>query len=102
MNQTAEVTQLVFDAIREVNQQLPPQSQMAAAVDTPLVGAESPLDSLGLVNLIVAIEQHAEAKWNTSLMLFDAMATGVAESPFNTVGTLVNYISQRIAKSANA
>jgi acyl carrier protein len=102
MLQTAEVTELVFNAISEINEQLPREGHLVSKLETILIGPASPLDSLGLVNLIVTVEQDAEIKWGVALMLFDAMSAGVGETPFNTVGTLVDYINQRIAKSATA
>lgn len=59
---------------------------------TQLVGPEAVLSSLGLVSLIVDIEQTIEERWGLSLALADERAMSRRHSPFRTVGTLADYI----------
>jgi len=63
--------------------------------DTPLIGSNSVLDSLGLVNLIVDIEtEFLDEDIEISLTSENAMSSRI--SPFRTTGSLVNYIEKQI------
>jgi acyl carrier protein len=87
-----QVRDALFDALDQLNQQLPPDQQLVKSTSTPLAGADGGLDSLGLVNLIAVVEQTIEERFGVSISLFDEDALGSAE-PFATVGTLADFIS---------
>lgn len=59
---------------------------------TVLLGAEGILDSMGLVSLIVAVEQDVEDEFGKEITIADAKAMSQKNSPFRTVGSLVDYI----------
>ena len=61
-------------------------------MDTILFGGNSKLDSLGLINLIIAVEQNIEDEFNISITLADEKAMSQDESPFESVASLSNYI----------
>lgn len=81
----------IFAAIGEVNGQLPPDQQLDASESTILFGEGGMLDSLGLVNFIVAAEQQLEDQLGLSLTLADERAMAQESNPFETVGSLVDY-----------
>ena len=60
--------------------------------DLRLFGGESLLDSLGLVSLIVQIEEQIEDKYVLSVVLADEKAMSRRTSPFAKVSYLVDYI----------
>jgi len=60
--------------------------------ETPLFGSNSELDSLGLVNLIVSVEQYIEDAFHVVIVIADDRALSQKYSPFKTVGSLANYI----------
>lgn len=62
----------------------------------PLFGKEGVLDSLGLVSLIVMVEQAIEDELGVFLILADEKAMSQKTSPFLTSGLLVDYISRLI------
>tara|TARA_B100001123_G_scaffold446302_1_gene600333 strand:- start:15526 stop:15822 length:297 start_codon:yes stop_codon:yes gene_type:complete len=86
------VIDIVYSAIEEINNDLPKGRQVGTSVDTILFGKSSILDSLGLVNLIVAVEQQIEDELDVGLSLADERAMSQKSSPFRTIGTLVQYI----------
>jgi acyl carrier protein len=59
---------------------------------TTLIGHESILDSLGLVALLVDLEQRLEEEYSLSLTLADDRAMSQRNSPFRTVQSLTNYV----------
>ena len=60
--------------------------------DLRLFGGEGLLDSLGLVSLIVEIEEQIEDKYAISVVLADEKAMSRRTSPFAKVSYLVDYI----------
>lgn len=61
-----------------------------------LFGGDSLLDSLGLVSLIVSIEELIEDNFNKSIILADEKAMSRRTSPFAKVSYLVDYIFELI------
>ncbi len=59
---------------------------------TRLFGAESLLDSLGLVTLIVDIEQGIEDQFGISITIANERAMSRTKSPFRNIQTLIEYI----------
>lgn len=59
---------------------------------TPIMGSDSPFDSIDLVTFIVAVEQMIEDDWSFSVTLADDRAMSQTISPFKTIGTISDYI----------
>ena len=69
--------------------------------DTTIYGNDSRLDSLGLVNLLVTIEQNIEDEFDASLTLADERAMSQKHSPFRTIGSLADYIDMLLKEELN-
>jgi acyl carrier protein len=95
-----EVLGIVYRAIDELNPQLPPERRLEKSPETVVFGRAGRLDSLGLVNLIVAIEQAVEDEFAVSVALADEKAMSQRSSPFRTVGVLAAYVRARLEESA--
>jgi acyl carrier protein len=87
-----KIKMIVYEAINELNQDLPVEKQLEQGLDTPLFGKSGKIDSLGLVRFIVSIEEKIEEILGHSIMLADEKAFAQKVSPFNTIGTLIDYI----------
>ncbi|MDH4055266.1 MAG: acyl carrier protein [Gammaproteobacteria bacterium] len=59
--------------------------------ETILFGKNGVLDSMGLVTLVIAVEQEIEDRYEVSTALADEKAMSQAHSPYRTVGTLADY-----------
>ena len=92
MNIKEIIVQSIFKAIGEINEQLPPEQQLKKSSNTILYGKKGELDSLGLVNLLVVIEQNIEDELDVIITIADERAMSQEQSPFKTVESLVNYI----------
>lgn len=69
--------------------------------DTALFGEAGLLDSVGLVSLLLAVEEEVSGKFGVAVALADEKALSQKNSPFRTIGTLVDYAVQEIeARSA--
>lgn len=58
---------------------------------TALFGRDGCLDSLGLVSLVVGLEQALQDELNLNVSLADEKALSQRQSPYRTVGSLAAY-----------
>lgn len=68
--------------------------------DTRLVGHSAVLDSMGLVSLILDIEQRVNEQYDVLIILADERAMSQKQSPFRSVSTLADYIVQLVQEQA--
>lgn len=88
-----KVLQVIYSGIDAVNQVSAKEARLSKEPDTALMGEAGELDSLGLVNLIVAIEQKLEEEFDVTVNLADGQAMSLKDNPFATVSTLADYIA---------
>lgn len=83
---------IVLESLNEVFAQVgtPPPANITE--DTVLVGTDAVLDSLGVVQLIVEVEQRVEATHGVSVTLANDKAMSARNSPFRTVGVLADHV----------
>lgn len=90
----AEILQCVYEAIDEANEDrldLPP---LEKSPQTRIHGTKGGLDSLGLINFLVAVEEAVERETGVSVALSDDRALSREPSPFESVQTLVDYVEE--------
>ncbi|WP_208599017.1 acyl carrier protein [Desulfonatronum thioautotrophicum] len=94
------IESVVLQAIKNLNQARQPDAQLPVSVDSVLFGRGSPLDSLGLVSLLIDIEEaFRDEGWEISLS--DERAMSQQRSPFLSVSTLIAYIEGLRAADSN-
>jgi hypothetical protein len=81
----------LLDAVDEVNRQLPRGRRLARSPEAVLLGDASPLDSLALVNFMVAAEENVEREFGVTLSLVDDAELS-PDGPFRTVATLAGHL----------
>ncbi len=59
--------------------------------ETVLFGRDGVLDSMGLVTLIIAVEQEIEEKFDRTAGLADEKAMSQERSPYRSVSSLADY-----------
>lgn len=91
-----DILEVVYAAIEEVNGQLPPDQQLAKGPDTILIGDGGTLDSLGLINLVSAIEELLNLEMGVEVVLMDEELLAQENGPFRTVASLVKCIESHI------
>ena len=91
----------IFKAVNEINKRLSKKQQLIKSISTILSGSDDKLDSLGLVNLIVAIEQNIEDEFEVSITIADERAMSQKHSPFRTIGSLADYIEMLLNEELN-
>ncbi|HVI01678.1 MAG TPA: hypothetical protein VM869_23340 [Enhygromyxa sp.] len=90
------ILQALQAAIEEVNETRPRDARIASDPNTPLIGVEGGLDSLGLVNFAVTAEEQLDAALGVSLQLSSLIGLSVAESPFRTLASLADYVAAQV------
>jgi acyl carrier protein len=95
-----QIKEIIFKSIKELNENLDEDQQLQLSTDTVLLGKDSNIDSITLVNLIVTIEESLEDNLNVSVTLADEKALSQKNSPFLTIQTLLDYIALLIKEHA--
>jgi acyl carrier protein len=94
--QNINVIGLVMESVKEILSeideidinQLPPIDE-----STRLIGKKAVVNSLGLVSIIVDIEQKLSDNNEIEVTIADDRAMSQEKSPFLTIGTLADYVS---------
>ena len=83
----------VFDNLMEQSTEL----ELEKKKSTPLVGDGSVLDSLGLVNFLVALEQKLQDIVGSSFQIADQDLLIGEEQPLRSVETLSAYLAKKLS-----
>jgi D-alanine--poly(phosphoribitol) ligase subunit 2 len=97
MVMTDDLVPLIVKTLRDVNEGTERSLPEELGADTPLFGRNGVLDSLGLVSLVVAVEQEIERAFGLAVSLADEKAMSQTSSPYRTVGALAGYASRLIS-----
>ena len=88
---------LIIKVAEDQNTTLPHPIEVDKKADAELYGPGSPLDSLGLVRLIVELEAVLEEQFGITVVLANEQAMSRSSSPFLTVASLATYVEEVIA-----
>jgi acyl carrier protein len=98
--QHASIEQIVIDTLSAILIQrgAPPPSTLNR--ETPIFGQNGLLDSIGLVTLMVDLEQNLSDRLAVTVQIADDRAMSQRNSPFRTVGTLTEFIASQLRETA--
>jgi acyl carrier protein len=91
---------LIFQALKNVNDERGPDEQLDISPNTILFGTDAVLDSLSLVSVIVDVEAAVSDASGRDFSLTDDRAMSQAVSPFSDVSTLTDYILLLLSEAA--
>src|SRR5881409_392241 len=94
MSDRERITKAVYEAVDELNSQLPPGVSVEKSPDAPLYGAGGKLESLDFVTLIMEVEEKINAEFGADITIADENLLSKQKSPFSTLGTLIEYLDQ--------
>ena len=94
-----QIFQIIFSAIDEINKLSLSDRKLGKTADVKLYDKDGQLDSLMLVNLIVAIEQSIEEEFGVSLTIADEKAMSQKKSPFRTSSSLAEHLEVLLNKA---
>jgi maltose O-acetyltransferase len=93
---------IVVASLQEVFAQSGLPAPESVTGDTVLVGKDAVLDSLGVVSLIVEVEQRVESEHGVSVTLANDKAMSQRNSPFRTVSVLAEHVVAMVAEESAA
>jgi len=83
----------ILEAVDEVNLTLPDSMQLERTADSVIFGRGGKLDSLGLVNFVLAVEEKLAAL-GLNVSLTDERAMSRTRSPFRSVKSLSAFVEE--------
>jgi len=87
------IRETIIDAIQGYNSSSTShQVQIVDGENTPLYGVSSNLDSLGLISIILKVEELLQIRHGIAVVLADDRAISAKNSPFRSVRDLIDYI----------
>jgi len=96
-----QIQNAIVAALNDVNQILPPSMQLSSDPDAVIFGKGGKLDSLGLVNFVMAVEEQLmQCGWKVTLT--DDRAMSQSRSPFRSIRALAGFIAEITGGPANA
>jgi acyl carrier protein len=91
-----EISKIVLSVFGEILIDRDDIDQYEINEKTQLMGSNSLLDSIDLVTFIVSLEQYLEDEFSITITIADENAMSQKESPFKTLGTLVDFIQGKV------
>ena len=90
------IYELVISQIKNFQEENETPFDLTEGEQTKLFGGGGALDSLGLVSLVVSIEEAIEEEFDIAIILADEKAMSRRTSPFGRISYLVDYIMEII------
>jgi acyl carrier protein len=91
-----DVVREIYEAIRRANELREPDDLLDCSEHTPLFGPGGGLDSLGLVSLILDVEEGVNARAGTRIVLADERAMAERRNPFRDTRSLADFVMRRL------
>ena len=92
------ILKCIYEAIDEANEDRADLPPLQKSPETTLHGSAGDLDSLGLINFLVAAEEGIEREFGVEVSLSDNRSISREPSPFESVETLATYIETLLAE----
>ena len=102
LSRAEKIKRCISSAVDEINATLPKKHQLQKTPQTILFGKSGKLDSLGLINLIVATEQSINQEFSATISLADDRAMARKKNPFRSIKSLTDYVSTLLEQTNNA
>lgn len=96
---TNDLVDLIQRCAREVAEQEGISLGDEFDADSTLFGPDGFFDSLGLVNLVVVVEEAVQERFGQAVTLADERAMSRSTSPFRNVNSLASYTAELIRES---
>lgn len=96
-----ELLDLIYAVIDGHNLAVPNEKQLELAADTILFGDGAKLNSLGLVSVILGVEEKLAEDFGISVTIADERAFSQTRSPFRTIQSLATYLGILLKENAD-
>lgn len=91
-----EIEGLIFEVIDDVNELLPPEDKLEKSTQTVIVGDEGRLDSLGVINFLVSLEEKVAASTGQTVALMSDELFSQESGVLHTVSSIQQYITDKL------
>lgn len=91
-----DVSDCVLKSVSALGRELGNPELASPTEDTRLFGEKSGLDSMGLVTLIVDLEEAVHTRFGKTVVIADERAMSRLNSPFRRVGSLTDHILEKL------
>lgn len=95
------ILKAIHRAIDHINSANPDRVPLEKAPGTELFGSAAALDSLGIMNLIVAVEENIKRDMNIEIVIVGDMFD-IDNHPLQTVQALADHVERVVAKKKQA
>jgi acyl carrier protein len=94
-----ELIGIIYQSVKEVNEQLPNEAQIQKSPDATLLGRAGGLDSLGFVNFVALVEEKCAHKYGITLSLTDTSSheDGALEDVEKFAAFLLQRLNRQIS-----
>jgi acyl carrier protein len=97
-----KILSAIYRAMKEISLEAPAFQKIGREPQSVLFGKGGSLDSLGLVNFLVTVEENIQDEFGISVTLGDERAMSRKHSPFARVESLAQYISILLKEKSSA
>ena len=87
-----EIYEIIYNSIDEVNSMLPMEEHLVKLPETLISREGSGLNSLGVLNFVVSLEEQIEIKTGCCVSFADNLALNQEVNPLENVKTIKDYI----------
>ncbi len=94
-----EVLELIYAAADDIEARSATGEPLQKSPETPLLSGSEGVDSLTLVNLVVAIEERLYSSTGKTVTLVDEDSLAQEKNPFRNIGTLSEYVERLMNKT---
>ena len=101
MTERDKILKSIYNAVDEVNEQLPEGQSLEKSPSTVLLGESGKLESIDLVNILVATEENIEEAFGIPISITDERAVSETNSPFTTIESLCGFISNLLKEQSD-
>jgi acyl carrier protein len=91
-----KIFEIISNAVNELNEELDYDSLKNVNEKTSIFGGEEGIDSLSLVLLVTSVEAGIYNELDKSVTLADEKAMSMHNSPYRSVGALLDFTLQRL------
>jgi acyl carrier protein len=99
VDRTEILDKVIYPAVREVAPTLGGSKPFTTDPEATLFGKDGVVDSLGLVTLVVAVEQRVARAYGKQVTLATEQAMSRSASPFRSLGRLADYVVELLSAS---
>ncbi len=87
-----QLVSLIVDTAQDYILSDPKRASVTIDETTRLFGTQGLFDSVGLVSVLLDVEQQINDQWGVSITIADDRAMSQSRSPFRTISSLTDYV----------